>query len=254
MSTPKLELRNVQKSFGTKQVLENVNINIAKGESFVIIGGSGSGKSVLLKCLLGLLQPSGGKVLVDGVDTTRLNEHQRMQFMQKIGMLFQSGALFDSLSVWENVGFGLTQQGVKPNKVRQTAIDKLALVGLEPRVADQKPSELSGGMRKRVGLARAICLEPEIILYDEPTTGLDPITSDVINDLILHLKEQLGVTSVTITHNMKSAFKIADRIGMLYLGKMIATGSVKEIQTSDNPYVVQFVNGHAHGPIKVGSR
>ncbi len=254
MSTPKIDIRNVQKSFGTKRVLENVNLTVEKGQSMVILGGSGSGKSVLLRCLLGLLAPDNGKILVDGVDTTRLNEQQRMQFMRKFGMLFQSGALFDSLSNWENIGFMLTQQGVKPSKVRQTAIDKLALVGLEPRVADQKPAELSGGMRKRVALARAICMEPEIILYDEPTTGLDPITSDVINDLILKLKEDLGVTSVTITHNMNSAFKIADRIAMLYMGKIIANGTVKEIKTSDNPYVTQFVNGLAQGPIKVGQR
>ena len=247
----KIELRNVCKSFGDKQVLKGITADIKEGETFVIIGGSGSGKSVLLKCILGLLNPTEGTIRIDGEDTTEFNNKQRMQLMTKFGMLFQSGALFDSMTIWENVAFGLLQNGESPRRAKETAISKLGLVGLEPRVADLNPSELSGGMRKRAGLARAICMDPEIVFYDEPTTGLDPITSDVINDLILKLQKELGVTSIMITHNMKSAFKVASSMHFLYQGKFIAHGTPEEIQTSDNPYVVQFINGRADGPIKM---
>lgn len=249
-----LEVKGITKSFGDKHVLKGIDLYAPKGESLVIIGGSGSGKSVLLKCMLGLLEPDQGQVLIDGEDTTHLKEKQRYQLMKKFGMLFQNSALFDSQLVWENVGFGLIQNGVRRKDVKEIAIDKLAQVGLKPEVADQLPSELSGGMKKRVALARAICLEPEIIFYDEPTTGLDPITTDVINELILKLKEELNITSVTITHDMTSAYKIADKIAMLYQGEILTEGTVKEIKNSDNPYVYQFINGLAEGPIKMKVR
>lgn len=249
--TPKLQIKNLSKSFGAHQVLKNINLEVGAGESMVIIGGSGSGKSVFLKCMLGLLEPDSGQILVDGKETTKLEEHARYQLMTRFGMLFQNGALFDSMTVWENVGFGLIQQGHKNNYVKEIAIQKLAQVGLKPHVADMKPADLSGGMRKRVALARAICLDPEIIFYDEPTTGLDPITTDVINNLILKLKKELGATSLTITHNMSSAYKVADKVAMLYNGEMIFEGTPKEIQKTDNPYVQQFINGSAEGPIKM---
>lgn len=249
-TTPKLSMQNVSKQFGEKKVLTDINLDVAQGESVVIIGGSGSGKSVLLKCIIGLMEPTGGKILTDGQDTTHLKEKDRYEVMKKFGMLFQAGALFDSLTVWENIGFGLLQQKKKPNLVKDIAIEKLSMVGLGPQVADLKPSELSGGMQKRVSLARSICLEPQIVFYDEPTTGLDPIMADVIDNLILKLKKDLGVTSVTITHDMKSAYKIADRMAMLYKGEIIETGTVKEIQKSSNPYVKQFINGEAEGPIE----
>lgn len=250
MSTPKIELRNVSKSFGQKEVLKDVNLKVMPGESRVILGGSGSGKSVCLKCTLGLLHPTTGQVLIDGEDTTKLSEKARFDLMKRFGMLFQSGALFDSFPIWENIAFERIEQGMSKNKAKDIAIEKLAMVGLGEHVAEQRPSELSGGMQKRVGLARAICMEPEIIFYDEPTTGLDPITADVIDNLILKLKNELGVTSVTITHDMKSAFKVADKMAMLYKGEMIADGPKAEFENSKNPFVKQFVNGEAEGPIE----
>lgn len=254
MAIPKIEIKHLSKSFGAKKVLTDMNLTVEKGESIVVIGGSGSGKSVFLKCMLGLLDPTDGEILIDGYNTTHLKEKDRYELMKKFGMLFQGGALFDSMSIWENIGFPLIQEGEKLSKVRDIAIDKLAMVGLQDHVADQRPSELSGGMQKRVSLARAICLEPEIIFYDEPTTGLDPITSDVINDLIIKMRDELGCTSVTITHDMHSAYKIADRMAMLYKGELIAKGSVKEIRTSSNPYVKQFISGSAEGPIQMATR
>lgn len=250
-NVPKIQAQNLTKKFGDKVVLENLNLSVQKGETQVIIGGSGSGKSVLLKCILGLLTPTDGCILIDGERTTHLKRKERYELMKKFGVLFQSGALFDSLSVWENVAFGLLQQNVKRKEAREIAINKLALVGLKPEVTDKNPNDLSGGMRKRVGLARAICLEPEIIFYDEPTTGLDPITTDVINDLILKLQEELNVTSLVITHDMRSAFKIADTISMLYHGRFIAKGTPEEIQNSEEPHVKQFINGSSDGPIKM---
>jgi phospholipid/cholesterol/gamma-HCH transport system ATP-binding protein len=245
----KISVQNITKGFNGNTVLDGINLDVEEGISQVIIGGSGSGKSVLLKCILGLLEVDSGKILVDGEDVTHLSTKDRYQLMHQFGMLFQNGALFDSMSIWQNVGFGLTQQGKKDSYVKDVAIEKLALVGLKKEVADLKPAELSGGMKKRAALARAICLEPDIIFYDEPTTGLDPITSDVINNLIIKLKNELGVTSIVITHDMGSAYKIADSMAMLYKGKMIAKGTVKEIQKSDNPYVEQFIHGKADGPI-----
>ena len=248
--TPIIEIKNLSKSFGSKEVLRDVNLKVMPGESRVILGGSGSGKSVCLKCILGLLTPSSGEILVDGINTVGIKEKDRFELMKRFGMLFQSAALFDSLTIWENVAFELLEQGEKRAIAREKAIEKLGMVGLQPLVANQRPSELSGGMQKRVGLARAICMEPEIIFYDEPTTGLDPITADVIDNLILKLKNELGVTSVAITHDMKSAFKIADKMSMLYKGEMIADDTKSAFENSKNPYVRQFVNGEAEGPIE----
>lgn len=249
MST-KITFHNVKKSFA-RPVLEGATLKVEKGSTQVILGGSGSGKSVMLKCLLGLIPVDGGEIIVDGVDVTRIKAKDRPALMRKFGMLFQAGALFDSMSVWENVAFVLLQEGTKPAKAKDAAIAKLAQVGLRPEVAMQNPAELSGGMRKRVALARAICHEPEIILYDEPTTGLDPITADVINDLIIKLQKDLKTTSIVITHDMHSAFKVADEMALLYQGKFIAEGTPKDFRNSTNPYVKQFVEGSAQGPIKV---
>lgn len=248
MSENKIEIRNLYKTFGKKKVLDGVNLDLKKGESLVVIGGSGTGKSVLIKCIQGLLTPDMGSIKIDGVETvgTRKNIHEKM------GMLFQGAALFDSLSVWENVAFTLLQSGKKSRRrAKVEAIRVLRQVGLAPDVADLSPAELSGGMQKRVGLARAVISRPEIIFFDEPTTGLDPIMADVINDLIIESARGLGASTLTITHDMASARKIADRIAMLYQGKIIWTGTVKEMDKSENPYLQQFIHGSSHGPIKV---
>jgi phospholipid/cholesterol/gamma-HCH transport system ATP-binding protein len=247
---PKIVLRDVHKAFGAKKVLDGISLTVAKGESLVIIGGSGTGKSVLLKCILGLMQPDMGSIQVDGEELTTLSTRERERVMHKFGMLFQGAALFDSLPVWQNVSFGLLQTGdLNRSQARDLAVDKLRAVGLKPEVADLFPSELSGGMQKRVGLARAIAEEPEIIFFDEPTTGLDPIMADVINDLIVDCKSDLGATTLSITHDMASASKIADRIAMLWEGRIIWEGPASEVFSSGNPYVDQFVHGRAHGPI-----
>lgn len=250
--TPKIKLTSVYKAFGKKKVLNGVDLEIAKGESLVIIGGSGTGKSVTLKCILGLLQPDKGTIEFDGQNLADLTTAERDEVNGKIGMLFQSAALFDSLSVWENVAFSLLQnKTVSKAEAKRIAIQKLAQVGLNKDVADVYPADLSGGMKKRVGLARAIATNPEVIFFDEPTTGLDPIMSDVINDLIVSTVKQLGATALTITHDMNSAKKIADKIAMLYEGKIIWIGTVKELEKTKNPYVRQFVAGSASGPIKM---
>lgn len=247
-----IKVVDLYKSFNQNQVLRGVNLEVEKGESVVVIGGSGSGKSVLIKHIIGILKPDSGKVFIDGEDITVMNEKELNEVRKKFGMLFQSAALFDSLSVWENVGFGLLQHSnLKKSQIRQIAREKLAMVGLKD-VEDLRPSELSGGMKKRVGLARAIAMEPEILLYDEPTTGLDPIMADVINELIISLKEELKVTSVAITHDMVSAYKIADKIAMLYKGQIIEVGSPEQIKNSPNPIVQQFILGKAEGPITEG--
>jgi phospholipid/cholesterol/gamma-HCH transport system ATP-binding protein len=252
---PKIELKGVKKRFGEKVVLDGVDLTVNEGESVVIIGGSGSGKSVTIKCVLGILRPDEGTILVDGQDVTRLSGAKRDAFLRKFGMLFQGGALFDSLPVWENVGFGLIQgHGLSRAKARIIALEKLAKVGLGPEVANLSPSELSGGMQKRVGLARAIAADPQIIFFDEPTTGLDPIMADIINDLIASTVRDLGVTAVSITHDMASARKISNRIAMIYRGKIIWQGPTKEIDHSGNPYVDQFIRGSAEGPIKMEVR
>lgn len=248
----KIRLVNVHKAFGRKKVLDGVDLDIRTGESLVIIGGSGTGKSVTLKCILGLLTPDQGHVEIDGKNMASLPRKEQDEARSQIGMLFQSGALFDSLSVWENVAFSLIQnQKMDKAAAKQIAIEKLAQVGLPNSVADSYPADLSGGMRKRVGLARAIATNPNVIFFDEPTTGLDPIMSDVINDLIVSTVKTLGATALTITHDMSSARKIADRIAMLYEGKIIWIGTVKELDKTTNPYVRQFVAGSATGPINV---
>lgn len=246
-----IELRDLHKSFNDHYVLRGVSLKIKKGESLVVIGGSGSGKSVLLKHIIGLLKPDKGAVFIDSSDMSLLDEDGLNEIRKKFGMLFQSSALFDSMTVWENVGFGLKRHTHMPDRdIKRIAVEKLRMVGLVG-VENEMPSELSGGMRKRVGLARAIAMKPEILLYDEPTTGLDPIMADAINDLIIKMGKELDVTSVTITHDMKSAYKIADTIAMLYNGVIIATGTSAEIQNSTDPVVRQFVEGRAEGPIKV---
>lgn len=244
-----IDIIDVYKNFGSLEVLRGVNLRVEKGESVTIIGGSGSGKSVLLKHIIGLLFPDRGRVVVDGQIVNELDDNGLNELRKKFGMLFQGAALFDSLTVWENVGFGLKQHtNLSDTAIRKLATEKLALVGLKD-VEDKMPSELSGGMKKRVGLARAIAMDPAIILYDEPTTGLDPITADAINDLIIDLRKKLGVTSVAITHDMHSAYKISDRIAMLYKGRIIETGTPDEIKNTTNPIVRQFITGSAVGPI-----
>ncbi len=248
----KISLRNVQKVFGEKKVLRGIDLDICKGESMVIIGGSGSGKSVLLKSIIGLLEPSRGSIKIDGSEVAHLSSRERNNMMHKFGVLFQGGALFDSLPVWKNIVFtSLQTKKYSKRDCYDLAISKLAQVGLGADVARLFPSELSGGMQKRVALARAIADDPEIIFFDEPTTGLDPIMSGVINDLIVKCSEELGATTFTITHDMRSAKKIADNIAMLYEGKMIWQGGVKDLNHSENEYVEQFINGRAKGPIQM---
>jgi phospholipid/cholesterol/gamma-HCH transport system ATP-binding protein len=248
----KIAVRGLRKSFGDKLVLDGIDLDVGTGESVVIIGGSGSGKTVLLKNVLGLMEPDAGSITIDGQEVVGLSTAEREEVNKKFGMLFQSAALFDSLSVWENVAFGLIQsQGMSHRKAKEIAIAKLGAVGLGADVAELAPAELSGGMRKRVGLARAIATEPEIIFFDEPTTGLDPIMSDVINDLIVKCVKDLGATALSITHDMASARKISDRIAMIYKGKIIWAGPTRDIDHSGNPYVEQFIHGRAEGPIKM---
>jgi len=250
--TPKLSLRGVSKKFGSKVVLDGLDLDIAAGESLVVIGGSGTGKSVMLKCILGLIRPDAGTIALDGEDITGLSGRDRQQVLRRFGMLFQGAALFDSLKVWENVAFGLiSAQKMNRREAKKVAIDNLAKVGLSAEVGELDPAELSGGMKKRVGLARAIATGPEIIFFDEPTTGLDPIMADVIDELIIERVQDLGATALSITHDMASARRIADRIGMLYQGKIIWNGPVEEADRSGNPYVDQFINGKAEGPISM---
>jgi len=251
-----IEIKHLQKIFGDKHVLKDVNLNIPKGKTTCILGGSGSGKSTLIKCLIGLLEVSGGQILVDGRDITKIKSEVKLAALRrKFGYLFQEGALFDSMTVGQNVTFGLkyltdVPEGDYPKIIKE----KLALVGLKEDVAKLNPSELSGGMKKRVSLARVLAVEPEVILYDEPTTGLDPIMSDIISDLIIDLKSKLGVTSIVITHDMHSAFKIADYIAFLYEGNILLYGTPEEFRNTDNPYVKQFVTGSSHGPIQMKLR
>ncbi|MBM3537045.1 MAG: ATP-binding cassette domain-containing protein [Alphaproteobacteria bacterium] len=254
-SVPKISIRGLKKHFGPKKVLDGLDLDVAVGESVVVIGGSGTGKSVLLKCILGLLEADDGSIKIDGQEVVGMSVNEREKVNRKFGMLFQSAALFDSLSVWENVAFGLIQGQKMPRKqAKEIAVQNLAQVGLTREVGELSPAELSGGMRKRVGLARAIATTPEIIFFDEPTTGLDPIMSDVIDKLIVKCVKELGATGVSITHDMKSARQIAHRIAMLHQGKIIWQGPVAEIDRDPNPYVDQFVHGRAEGPIQMQVR
>jgi phospholipid/cholesterol/gamma-HCH transport system ATP-binding protein len=247
----KICLEGVSKAFGRNQVLDGVDLEIERGESMAIIGQSGSGKSVTLKCILGLIKPDRGAIRIDGEDLMGMSSRDLERVRAKFGMLFQGAALFDSLPVWRNVTFALTQGRIRETrKMRKVAAENLERVGLGSEVLDLRPSELSGGMQKRVALARAIAPRPEIIFFDEPTTGLDPIRADVINDLIVELVEDLGVTALTITHDMASARKVAHRVAMLYEGKIIWAGPRDRLYDSGNPYVDQFVQGRAEGPIR----
>ncbi|MBT4897238.1 MAG: ATP-binding cassette domain-containing protein [Rhodobacteraceae bacterium] len=241
-----ITFENIHKSFGSNHVLRGVNLTVEPGESMVIIGGSGTGKSVLIKTVLGLVQPDKGRILVDGQDVTKV---KRDAFLSRFGMLFQGGALFDSMPVWQNVAFRLQRGALKrpAAEAREIAIEKLRRVGLAPEVADRFPAELSGGMQKRVSLARAIAAEPEIIFFDEPTTGLDPIMSGVINELIREIVVEMGVTAMTITHDMTSVDKIADKVAMLHRGTIQWCGPRAQMAQSGDPYVDQFVNGRAEG-------
>lgn len=250
--TPKIELAGVAKSFGANHVLQGVDLKVAEGESMVIIGGSGTGKSVTLKCVLGLIHPDRGEIRVDGDRVDRARGRARERMLDKFGMLFQGGALFDSLPVWRNVSFRLLQgkRKLPIEEARAIAIEKLKRVGLKEKTADLFPAELSGGMQKRVGLARAIAAEPEIIFFDEPTTGLDPIMADVINDLIRELVTEIGATAMTITHDMSSVRKIADKVAMLHEGVVQWCGPIEEMDDCGNPYVDQFIHGRANGPIE----
>lgn len=254
-STPKISVRGLKKAFGPKRVLNGVDLDLDAGRSLVIIGGSGTGKSVTIKCILGLLRADEGEILVDGEDVAGLNERERQERMSKFGMLFQGAALFDSLKVWENIAFRLINaDGVSRKDARDRAIEALGKVNLPPETADLRPAELSGGMQKRVGLARAVVGRPQIIFFDEPTTGLDPITADVINDLIRAQVTELGATAISITHDMASARKIADEIAMIYEGRFIWRDNAAAIDASGNPYVDQFIHGRADGPIQVDAR
>jgi phospholipid/cholesterol/gamma-HCH transport system ATP-binding protein len=247
----KIRVVNLHKSFGENRVLRGVHLEVRQGESMVVIGGSGSGKTVLIKCIIGLMRPDEGEIYVDNVEMTQLDERRLNEVRKKFGMLFQGGALFDSLTVWENVGFGVRRQTrLSEEEIRKIASEKLRLLGLR-NVEDLMPAELSGGMKKRVSLARAIAMEPEILLYDEPTTGIDPVMADAINDLIVQMKEKLRVTSIAITHDMKSAYKIGDRIAMLYQGQIIEIGIPQEIKNSPDPVVQQFIQGKSEGPIQM---
>ena len=248
-----IEIKNLKKDFGEKHVLKGVDLVIPKGETTVILGGSGSGKSTLIKCLIGLEEVTAGEIRVNGKDITKIRSEVKLAAIRRrFGYLFQEGALFDSMTVGENVTFGLKYLTDVPEKdYPRVTKEKLALVGLTEDVAKLNPSELSGGMKKRVSLARVLAVEPEVILYDEPTTGLDPIMSDIISDLIIDLKQKLGVTSVVITHDMHSAFKIADHIAFLYEGHILLYGTPEDFKKTDNPYVKQFVQGSSHGPIQM---
>jgi phospholipid/cholesterol/gamma-HCH transport system ATP-binding protein len=249
---PKIQVRGLCKSFGSKVVLDHLDLDVAEGESLVIIGGSGTGKSVLIKTVIGLLQPEAGSIKVDGVEVTTLSAAEREKVARKFGMLFQGAALFDSLPVWENVAFGLIEtHRIGRRDAKQKALETLTHVGLSADVGELWPAELSGGMKKRVALARAIATEPEIIFFDEPTTGLDPIMGSVIDDLIVKCVRELGATALSITHDMTSARRIADRVAMIYQGKIIWHGTVEEIDITSDPYVSQFIHGRAEGPIQM---
>jgi len=252
---PKISLKNVHKAFGDKVVLNGVDLDVAEGESVVIIGGSGTGKSVTIKCILGLLTPDSGTIEIDGENVLAMEARAREKLNMQIGMLFQAAALFDSLPVWENVAFGLlAEKRCSRREARDIAMEKMGLVGLKPEIADLSPADLSTGMQKRVGLARAIAVDPAIIFFDEPTTGLDPIMADVINKLIVHVNQVIGATALTITHDMASAKKIGDRIAMLYDGQIIWAGPPEEVDNSGNDYLDQFIHGRTTGPIKMALR
>ncbi len=249
MRRKKIVVKDLSKSFGDRKVLKDISFDVYEGEIFIIMGGSGSGKSTTIKHIIGLLQPDSGSIEIDGVDITKLSKKELIEFRRKLGYLFQEGALFDSLKVWENVGFYyLENTSMSEKEIKEIAMEKLSLVGLKG-VEDLYPSQLSGGMRKRVSLARAISTNPEIVLYDEPTSGLDPITSAMIDNLILNLRNTLGMTSIVVTHDLATAFDIGDRIAFIHKGVIYAIGTPEEIKNSPDPLVQQFINRRAEGPI-----
>ena len=247
-----ISIKNIKKTFNQVNVLNGINLDVAKGESMVVIGGSGTGKSVLLKVILGLIQPDSGEIFLEGQSLSRIG---REQFLERFGMLFQGGALFDSLNVWQNISFRLIRGNGRINakEAREIAEQKLQRVGLKPEISELFPSELSGGMQKRVGLARAIASNPEIIFFDEPTTGLDPIMAGVINELIREIVVEMGVTAITITHDMASARAIGDKIAMIHNGIIQWNGRITDLEKSNDPYLIQFLNGSSNGPIKLTS-
>ena len=253
MTNSVISVRNLYKSFGNNHVLRGIGFDLHEKESFGVIGGSGTGKSVLIKCILGLITPDSGEILINGESTIGISSGKRQKLLQSFGMLFQGGALFDSLPVWNNVAFGLIHgQSMDKVKARKIALEKLEAVDLDLKVADIYPAELSGGMQKRVALARAIATNPKVIFFDEPTAGLDPIVSATINDLIRRCVKDIGATALTITHDMHSLRFIADKVGLLFRGKLIWSGTVPEMDSSNNPYVHQFINGLPHGPFTDG--
>ena len=255
MTDLKIKVRGLKKAFGSKQVLNGVDLDVPRDQSLVIIGGSGTGKSVLIKCILGLIEPDSGSIEIDGQEVVGMHPAKREEIMKKFGMLFQGSALFDSLPVWENVAFGLIAgRGMKRRAAKEVALRKLAAVGLGPEVGELFPAELSGGMQKRVALARAIAAEPEIIFFDEPTTGLDPIMAQVINELIVKCVRSLGATALSITHDMHSLRAIADEAAMIFEGRIIWEGNAKDIDNSGNAHVEQFVQGRSEGPIRMPVR
>jgi phospholipid/cholesterol/gamma-HCH transport system ATP-binding protein len=246
----KITINNLYKSFGEKRVLNGISLEIAKSESLVIIGGSGTGKSVLIKIISGLMNADKGEIFIDNINFIKAKSQEKSLIIDKMGFLFQGGALFDSMSIWENIAFRLiNHHKINAKKAKDIAVENLELVGLNAKVANLYPSELSGGMQKRASLARTIATKPEIIFFDEPTTGLDPIMSDVINELIITNSKKLGATTITITHDLQSAKKIADKVAMLYQGQIIWQDDVNKMFSSDNPFVNQFVSGSSTGPI-----
>lgn len=248
-TTPYISIKNMHKSFGTKKVIQGIDLEINEGESFVIVGGSGSGKSVLIKCMMGLIQPDSGDININGEDVSNLSLSNKKKLFKDFGVLFQGGALFDSMKVWENIAFTLIRnKKLNNDEARKIALERLKAVDMDESSMDVYPSELSGGMQKRVALARATVDKPKVIFFDEPTTGLDPIVSGTINKLIKRTVKSLGASAVTITHDMASLRSIADRVGLLFKGKLIWVGTLEEMEKTDNPYIVQFINGKENGP------
>lgn len=248
----KIQIKSLYKSFGEHKVLDGIDLDIKKDSSLVILGGSGTGKSVLIKTIVGLITPDSGNIIIDGVETTNMSYKNRLKILKNFGFLFQGGALFDSLSVRDNITFFAEKLSqLNDNDKTELAAEKLKSVGLSERILNLFPSELSGGMQKRVSLARAICTNPKVIFFDEPTTGLDPIMANVINDLIVKFRDELGATTVTITHDIASARRIAQEVALINLGKIIWTGSIDEMESAENPYLHQFINGLTEGPIGV---